>query len=250
MAVPSFYEMLADSGRRLGTLRVLEAGGAHVGPDVVARMEATFGATFLPVWGCTEATGVGLARRGGVSSFPMPGYELAVRGEDGRAVARGEVGELCIRGPAVASGYVNAPDETSRLFQDGWYRTQDLVRADAEGGVELVGRLSEMLKIGGIRVYPLEIEEALLGHPEVRSVVVVGAAERIRGEIARAVVELVPGSAIARKALLSFCRSRLAGYKVPRVLEIWSSIPRLPNGKVDRRAILERTVDPLRDDRA
>jgi acyl-CoA synthetase (AMP-forming)/AMP-acid ligase II len=107
-----------------------------------------------------------------------------------------------------------------------------------------------MMKIGGIRVYPLEIEEALRAHPEVRAAVVVGAAERIRGEIARAVVELVPGSGVSRNALLSFCRKQLAGYKVPRVLEIWSSIPRLPNGKVDRRAILDRPVDPVRDDRA
>jgi long-chain acyl-CoA synthetase len=249
MAVPSFYEMLVGSGRPLRTLRVLEAGGAHVGPDVVVRMEETFGATFLPVWGCTEGTGVGLARRGDVLSFPVPGYELDVRGEDGRSVADGEVGELCIRGPAVAAGYVNAPDETSRLFHEGWYRTQDLVRTSGDG-VEFVGRLSEMLKIGGIRVYPLEIEEALRAHPEVRAAVVVGAAERIRGEIARAVVELVPGSTVPRRSLLAFCRSRLAGYKVPRVLEIWSAIPRLPNGKVDRRAILDRAVDPARDDRA
>lgn len=249
MAVPSFYEMLADGGRRLHTLRVLEAGGAHVGPDVVARMESTFGATFLPVWGCTEGTGVGLARRGDVYSYPMPGYELAVRDEDGGPVESGEVGELWIRGPAVSTGYVNAPDETTHLFRDGWYRTQDLVRSDGTG-VELVGRVSEMMKIGGIRVYPLEIEEALRAHPEVRAAVVVGAAERIRGEIARAVIELVPGSAVSRNALFAFCRKQLAGYKVPRVLEIWSSIPRLPNGKVDRRAILDRPVDPARDDRA
>jgi long-chain acyl-CoA synthetase len=249
MAVPSFYEMLSESGRSLRTLRVLEAGGAHVGPDVVSRMESTFGATFLPVWGCTEGTGVGLVRRGAIFSYAMPGYELSVRGEDGRVVATGEVGELWIRGPAVSSGYVNAPDETGRLFRDGWYRTQDLVRSDGNG-VELVGRLSEMLKIGGIRVYPLEIEEALRMHPDVRAAVVVGAAERIRGEIARAVVELVPKSTISRNALLAFCRKQLAGYKVPRILEIWSSIPRLPNGKVDRRAILDRPVDPVRDDRA
>jgi long-chain acyl-CoA synthetase len=251
MAVPSFYEMLAESGRRLPSLRVLEAGGAHVGPDVVARMEATFGATFRPVWGCTEATGVGLApRRGGAVAFPMPGYEIRVLGAGGVAVAPDDVGELCIRGPAVAAGYVNAPEETARLFRGGWYHTQDLVRADASGGVEFVGRLSEMLKIGGIRVYPLEIEEALRAHADVRAAVVLGAPDRIRGEIARAVVELAPGSRLARKELLGFCRARLAPYKVPRVLEIWSSIPRLPNGKVDRRAVAAAPVDPTRDDRA
>jgi long-chain acyl-CoA synthetase len=250
MAVPSFYEMLAESGQRLESLRVLEAGGAHVGPDVVARMEETFGAAFVRVWGCTEATGVGLApRAGGESSFPMPGYEIAVFGEDDTPVGTDEVGELCIRGPAVAAGYVNAPDETARLFRGGWYHTQDLVRVQRDGGVQFVGRISDMMKIGGIRVYPLEIEEALRAHPDVKVAAVLGAADRIRGEIARAVVELVPGSVIERKALLAFCRSRLAGYKVPRVLEIWSSVPRLANGKVDRRAILERPLDRARDDR-
>ncbi len=258
MAVPSFYEMLHDhvvaTGERLDGLRVLESGGAFVGADTLERMERSFGARFLPVWGCTEATGVALAngpgeRVPGATGRPVPGYAVRVVDEAGRDLPPGEVGEMLIRGPAVVSGYVNNPDETAAVFRDGWYHTRDLVRRDAGGFVHFVGRRSEMLKIGGIRVYPLEIETVLGEHPEVREVVVVRAEERVRGEIARAVVRLAPGSTVTARDLKVYCRERLAVYKVPRVVEIWREIPKLPNGKIDKRAILAVPLDPTRDER-
>lgn len=268
MAVPSFYEMMLDYVAPVGaepnphhelsdtrSLRVLESGGAYVGAETMERMEAEFGCTFLPVWGCTEATGVGLAngpghRVAGATGRPVPGYEFRVVTEDGREAADGEVGELLMRGPSVASlGYVNMPEETARHFVDGWYHTQDLVVREAGGFIRFSGRRSEMLKIGGIRVYPLEIEEVLKQHPEVRDCVVVRAEERVRGEIARAVVSTVPGSTLDVRGVQSWCRNQLAVYKVPRIIEFWAEVPKLPNGKVDKRAVVERPPDPSRDER-
>ena len=121
---------------------------------------------------------------------------------------------------------------------------------DAEGYLSFAARRSEMLKIGGICVYPLEIEQVLLTHPAIRGAVVVRATERIRGEIARAVVEVTgDGDALTVREVQRWCRERLAGYKVPRVVEFWAQIPRLPNGKVDKRAILDRPLDATRDER-
>lgn len=256
MAVPSFYEMLLDheGSSDLSSLRVLESGGAFVGAETLARMEERFGASFMPVWGSTETTGVALAmrpdrpRRPGTTGKPISGYAVKVADAQGREVEPDQVGELLVRGPSVVRSYVNDPDETTAAFRDGWYHTQDLVRRTPDGFIAFVGRRSEMLKIGGIRVYPLEIERVLGAHPQVREVVVVRAEERIRGEIARAVVECLPGATCTVRELQRYCRERLAPYKVPRVVEFWK-VPRLPNGKVDKQAILARPMDPSRDER-
>lgn len=259
MAVPSFYEMLLDhveDGRHdLSSLRVLESGGAWVSADTLARLESKFSAAFMPVWGSTETTGVAIAmrpdrpRRPGATGRVLAGYEAQLVDAQGRVVPPGEVGELVVRGPAVVSGYVNQPEETERLFHDGWYWTQDLLREDGEGFLHFVGRRSEMLKIGGIRVYPLEIEQVLVQHPEVRGAVVVRAEERIRGEIPRAILELREGSTLTHRELQRWCRERLEGYKIPRIVEFWRALPRLPNGKVDKSAVLAEPARPDRDDR-
>lgn len=264
MAVPSFYEMMLDyaqvpgqrEGHDLSSLRLLESGGAFVGAETMARMEAAFGARMVPVWGCTEATGVALAngpgdwRRPGATGRPIPGYEIRIVTDDGEDVAVGEVGEMLLRSPAVATAYVNQPDYTAQAFtEDGWYRTSDFVRQDEDGFVYFSSRRSEMLKIGGIRVYPLEIEKALLKHPDIRGAVVVRAEERLRGEIARAVVCTEPQSTLSVRDVQQWCRQQLAGYKVPRLVEFWSAIPTLPNGKVDKQAILSVEPDGSRDER-
>ena len=259
MGVPSFYEMLLDfrdaHGGDYSSLRVLEAGGAFVTPETLERMETAFKTRFLPVWGSTETTGVGLGmlangpRRPGSTGKPIPGYEIRVVGEDGQPVPAGETGELWIRGEAVVTGYVNQPVETADQFAEGWYQTRDLVRVDADGFVFFAGRRSEMLKIGGIRVFPQEIEMVLAQHPDIRGVVVVRAEERLRGEVARAIVAVVPGSTLDIRQVQAYCRDRMANYKVPRIVEFWAEIPKLPNGKIDKKAVVATPVDPKRDDR-
>ncbi len=250
MAVPSFYEMMLDHAQGGATpmpsLRVLEAGGAWVSPEALERMERAFSARFLPVWGSTETTGVGLGmlaegpRRPGSTGKPIPGYGVRVVRDDGSDAAIDEVGELWMRSDATSVGYVNQPEETAAQFVDGWYATRDLVRIDADGFVWFSGRVSEMLKIGGIRVFPLEIEQVIATHPEVRGVVVVRAEDRLRGEIARAIVQRAPGSTVDARAVQAWCRARIASYKVPRIVELWDEIPRLPNGKIDKKAVLAR----------
>ena len=259
MAVPSFYEMLldhAEPGKHdLSSLRVLESGGAWVSPRTLGSLEERFGASFMPVWGSTETTGVAVAmrpdrdREPGATGRPVAGYEIQLVDRHGRPTPRGEVGEMVLRGEAVVRGYVNNPEESAALFTDGWYHTRDLMRWSENGFLEFVGRRSEMLKIGGIRVYPLEIEQVLKGHPDVRDVVVVRAEERIRGEVARAVVQLAEGSDMDGRGIRVYCRGRLANYKVPRIVEFWKEIPRLPNGKVDKAAVVAVPPDPARDER-
>lgn len=251
MAVPSFYEMLFHQAGNLdlSSLRTLEAGGALIDARTLLEMEAAFKTQLMPVWGCTEANGVGLAllpgsdRKPGTIGKPCEFYEIRVVDDDGNDVAPGVVGELAIRGPAVSSGYINQPEETAAAFRDGWYYTQDLVSRDEDGFVTFVARRSEMLKIGGIRVYPIEIETAIKAHLEVATVVVVRAEEKLRGEIARAIVVRKPGTGLSEKELRAHCRKTLAVYQVPRVIEFWEALPQLPNGKIDKKAIIATPVN-------
>ncbi|MFM7200630.1 MAG: class I adenylate-forming enzyme family protein [Myxococcota bacterium] len=257
MGVPTFYEMLfqqAEHGHLdLSSLRVLEAGGAFIDAQTLTDMESRFNTTLMPVWGSTETTGVGLAlvkgpeRKAGTIGKPCAFYEFRVVNDEGQDVGVDEVGEMLVKGPAVVSGYLNAPEETARLFRDGWYHTQDLVQRDADGYFKFVGRRSEMLKIGGIRVYPSEIELAIKGHDEVHAVVVVGAYDKVRGEQARAVVVRRPGSALTEKALRVHCRQTLAVYQMPRIIEFWEQLPQLPNGKIDKKAVSSTPLPPGHD---
>jgi long-chain acyl-CoA synthetase len=159
----------------------------------------------------------------------------------GRPVEQGESGEMWVRGPAVSTGYVNMPNQSADAFSDGWYHTSDLVRQDDQGFFHFVGRKHDMLKVGGIRVYPLEIEQVLVTHVDIAEAVVVRAVERVRGEVPRAVIRLEEGSSLSAKQVRAFCREHMAVYKAPRIVEFWDEIPKLPNGKVDRRKITATT---------
>ena len=247
MAVPSFYEMmLAHVGPGqfdVSSLRRLEAGGAWCPPDMAHRLESKFKCTFMPVWGSTETTGVVLAltpekgRETRATGRVVRHYEVKIVDSAGRAVSVGETGEMLVRGPGVCRSYVNMPNESKVAFADGWYRTSDLVHRDEGGFFWFDGRRTDLLKVGGIRVFPLEIERAINEHPAVAEVVVVRAEERLRGEVPRAVIRLKEGFSLSSSDLRAFCRRRLASYKVPRQVEFWDQLPRLPNGKVDRQQI-------------
>ena len=248
MAVPSFYEMLSEhaegSGADLSCLRMLEAGGAHLPPEAYARLAATLAAPLVPVWGSTETSGVAVTQRRGAECTPgsmgyvAEHYEVKVIRDDGQPAGPGEIGEMYVRGRAVVAGYWGDDEETGKHFGGGWYRTDDLVKQGEDGELRFCARRSEMMKIGGIRVFPLEIELALRKHPAVADAVVVRAEETLRGEIARAVIIPRAGAEISIRALRLHCRQHLALYQVPRMIELWDEIPRTPAGKVDKAAIM------------
>jgi long-chain acyl-CoA synthetase len=250
MAVPSFYEMMArfkpnrTVAPNLSSLRILESGGAYVSAQVVERMEKTFNAQFIPVWGCTEATGVVLAnqhhRKTGATGQVISGYRAKIVNESGSLVEPGEVGELLISGDSVVSSYLGQADESKSAFDNGWYRTGDLMIEMETGLFRFVSRRSEMLKVGGIRVYPLEIEMVILKHHFVSACVVVRAVEELRGEVPHAIIQVTEGETLSEAEVIRFCAQSMARYKVPRKVSFWESIPLLPNGKVDKRSLREK----------
>jgi fatty-acyl-CoA synthase len=229
--------------RRLAAMRT----GLTIGlpEDVAMTMDAVGARQLCNVYGATETYGNcavtdahdPLPLRLQTQGLPLPGMRLrVVHPETREALAAGQVGELCVGG-RVTPGYFRAPELDAVAFDaSGYFLTGDLGLIGDDGRVRFRGRLKEMIKTGGINVAPLEVEEVLLQHPDVKQAYVVGVPDRDRDEIVAAVVELHAGAAASGDTLVAFCRERLASYKVPRRVEFRTAteFPRTATGKIHK----------------
>ena len=169
---------------------------------------------------------------------PVPGVEVRVVDDSGRALACGEIGELWIKSPAAMQGYVTSHEETREvLTADGWFKTGDLAMVAPDGAVEIVGRKRERILRGGYSVFPQEVEAVLLTHPAVADAAVVGIPHPELGEEVAAFVVLRPGLEVLEADLIGHCRSRLAGFKYPRRITALDALPKSATGKVLKSAL-------------
>jgi fatty-acyl-CoA synthase len=229
-------------------VRYFISGGAPLPLDIIETWHAR-GANFKQGYGLTEV-GVNCfamsveesVRKAGSIGRPMMFTEAKLTDEQGGEVATGEVGELLLRGPHVCKGYYRNPEATAAsLDAEGWFRTGDLAKKDADGFFTIAGRKKDMLISGGVNVYPAEIEGVLFQHPRVKDVAVVGVPDEKWGEVGVAFVvrreeereEKISLKVIEEKAeLAAFVEARLAKYKVPREFVFVDALPRTPYGKV------------------
>jgi fatty-acyl-CoA synthase len=241
--------MLADPGfdpHDLAALRAACFGGAPVAEaflDEAARRLPHV--TLMNVWGLTEATSIVTCTAGSQwlkrpwsVGRPVPGVEVAVA-VDGRIADPPDpdaVGELWVRGPVVTAGYWNRPD-TGTFRSDGWLRTGDVGRADADGYVQVLDRLKDMIIRGGENIYSLEVESVLARHPAIAEVAVVGVPDPVMGERVRAVAVLGPGRSLALGALREWAGTQLADYKLPAELVTVTALPRNASGKVIKKQL-------------
>lgn len=174
--------------------------------------------------------------RVGCIGRPYTFVEVVLRAPDGRVVRAGEVGELTIRSEHMMGGYWNRPEETAKVLRDGWLWTGDLATRDADGFITLTGRSKEMLISGGFNIYPQEVEALLTSHPSVLEAAVVGIPDRDWGEIAVAYVSSVPRVQINAEILQAHCKPVL-GFKTPKVFRFLDTLPKNPNGKIDKPAL-------------
>jgi acyl-CoA synthetase (AMP-forming)/AMP-acid ligase II len=239
----------------LESVRFIVVGGGPVTPGLAEEARARFGAALATRYSCTEA-GVGLGtgfddpEEDAVVSVGRahPSVDLAVLDEDDRPVTGAEaVGSVCLRSPAVMSGYWDDPAGTAAAFTaDGFVRTGDLGWVDDRGRLRLVGRTKEMYVRGGYNVYPVEVEGVLSTHPEVAAVAVVPRSDPVMGEVGVAVlVPRDPGAAPTLAALRDFAGSRLAAYKLPAGIRVVDALPLTAMEKVDRDAL----TDLVREER-
>ena len=246
-AVPTQLAMVAeaeDFGRPVPTLRWCIAGGAPLPMALQTRLRAA-GYTLREGFGMTEfgpncfaVTSARDVTPPGWVGWPVPFAEMRLVDEHGRDVPDGTPGELWLRGPQRFSGYLFDPERTAdALTADGWYRSGDVLVREADASYRVCGRRKEMFISGGENVYPGEVEAALVEHPAVAEAVVVAMPDALWGEVGCAFVVARAGASLDASGMVRHARTRLAGYKVPKRVEVVRELPRLGSGKVDRAAL-------------
>ncbi|WP_306590048.1 AMP-binding protein [Geothrix sp. 21YS21S-4] len=225
------------------------AGGMQTHPAVLERWETFTGCLVIEGFGLSEASPLvtynaavregGRLRRtmaqvGGVG-LPLPGTDVRIVDDEGRAVGPGEHGEIVVRGPQVMRGYWNQPGESAQTLRDGWLHTGDVGRLDADGYLEVTDRKKDMIIVSGFNVFPNEVEACIALHPDVADVAVVGVPDEGTGEAVRAFVVL--RKELTVDEIRAHCRRLLAGYKVPTSFDFLAEIPKNAVGKALRREL-------------
>lgn len=251
VASPTAFAMFAAHPRgaeRLGSYKLIVYGGAPASQAELAPIVAT-GIPLYNVYGQTETCGIVTATDANAPigiladtiGKPLPHVELRIGRPDGSRAPVDERGEIQVRGPLTMSGYFRRDDATREAFTaDGWLRTGDLGVERADGNFTFAGRLKEMYKSGGYNIYPVEIELALTGHPDVAAAAVLPVPHPKFQEVGHAFIMPVPGKAPSADELKDFLRDRLANYKLPKTFSIEAALPLLPNSKIDKMALKRR----------
>ncbi len=254
--VPALYNgfnQQPDIARhRIRSIKYCLSGSAPLPLEVARRFEELTGGRVVEAYGLSEtspgthANPLTGERRPGSIGLPLPSTDQRlVDLETGtRGLGSGEVGELSVRGPQVMLGYFGHPEETAAVLKDGWFRTGDIARIDADGYAYIVDRKKDMVNVGGMKVYPREVEEVLFQHPAVADVAAVGVPDPDHGEAIRAFVVRKPGTSVTEAELIGFVRDRIAHYKAPRSIEFRDAIPRSGVQKVLRRVLREESAAP------
>jgi long-chain acyl-CoA synthetase len=231
----------------LRSVKVCVSGAAPLPMEVQIRFGEISGGRLVEGYGLTEAAPVTHCnpisgeRKAGSIGIPLPDVNAKI--VDYETLVEkpvGEAGELWLRGPQVMKGYWNQPEETRKaITEDGWLRTGDIARMDDEGYFYIVDRLKDIIISSGLNIVPREVEEVLYMHPGVQEAVVAGIPDPKRGETVKAYVVLKPGQAATTEEITAFCAERLAPFKVPRLVEFRSELPKTQVGKVLRRVLIE-----------
>ncbi|MES2198448.1 MAG: long-chain-fatty-acid--CoA ligase [Pseudomonadota bacterium] len=236
-----------------GSLRRVFYSGAPISPVALTRAMAVLRCDFIQIYGLTEATGAfaqlpahehdpngPLAHLLLSAGRPYPWVEVRVVSTSGADVPAGDIGEIWTRSEQNLVGYWNDAEQTARaLTQDGWLRTGDLGRVDAEGRIFLVDRAKDLVISGGENVYPVEVENVLATHPQLAEVAVIGVPDERWGETVKAIVVPRPGADVSQDEVIGFVRQRLAGFKCPTSVDIASTLPRTATGKVLKHVLRE-----------
>ena len=237
LSTPEFAEL--DFSR----LKIALAGGMAVQEDVASRWQALTGVVITQGYGLTEASPVVTANRLDIEAFngsvgiPFPSTEVVILDESDQPLGFDEIGELCVRGPQVMLGYWGRPDETEKVITaDGWLRTGDIARMDANGRIFIEDRKKDLIIVSGFNVYPNEVENVVTTHPDVVEAAAIGVPSDKSGEAVKVFV-VRSNTALDAETVIKYCRERLTGYKTPDQVEFVDELPKSNVGKVLRREL-------------
>jgi len=252
--VPSTFALLLSrvdlSRHDLGSLRYLTQAGGPMAVALTRRLlSALPSARLFVMYGQTEATSrltwlppEMLGSKIGSAGKAIPGVEIEIRSGRQRSIGADGIGEVWARGENVMLGYWRDEARTSEVLSDGWLRTGDMGRIDADGYLFLEGRRTDMIKVGANRIYPNDVEEAIAEFPGIAEVAVVGIEDELLGQVVKAFI--VPGVAgsVDKMAVLAHCRAGLAPYKIPKHIEFVDALPKTASGKINRGALAVAAV--------
>ena len=245
-ALLAFTLMVPDIDKAdFSSLKLIAYGASPISEQVLAASLKTFKCNFVQVYGLTETTGVvtmlthedhdvdgpkkHLLRSCGK---PSMGIELKIVNEAGKQLPAGEVGEIIIRSKQVMKGYWNMPEETAKSIRNGWFYTGDAGYTDKAGYIFIHDRVKDMIVSGGENIYPAEVENAMMKHPAVADVAVIGIPDDRWGEVPLAIVVRKPDAAVTEDDIIAFGRTQLAGFKTPKKVAWADALPRNPSGKI------------------
>ncbi|SFS10452.1 fatty acid--CoA ligase [Sphingomonas jatrophae] len=252
--VPSALQMLLGHPRArevdYGRIRTILYGASPIPLPLLREAMAVFRCGFVQMYGMTETSGTvcaltpedhdpaGTVRMTSAGRPMMPGVEIRIQDAAGTPLPTGQSGEIAIRAPLVMVGYWQRPDATAEaLSPDGWFRTGDAGYLDEGGYLFIQDRVKDMIVTGGENVYPAEVEAALYEHPAIAEVAVIGVPSAKWGEEVKAVAVAKPGTAIEPAEVIAWARQRIAGYKLPKSVDVIPALPRGPTGKILRREL-------------
>ena len=255
--VPTMVYVLLDSparqGADLSSLQLIIYGASPMSPARLTEGIRVFGPVFMQLYAQSEAPNtvtvlhqhehdpVHHPERLASCGTPCVGTQVRLLDDDGHEVPRGDVGEICVRGPLVMQGYWNKPEETAKALRHGWLYTGDMARQDADGFLYIVDRSKDMIISGGFNVYPREVEDVLSQHPAVAAAAVVGVPDAKWGEAVRALVVLRPGASVVVDELvpelMAFVREKKGAVYTPKAIDIVDALPVTGLGKLDKKAI-------------
>ncbi|WP_137134156.1 AMP-binding protein [Rhizobium sp. FKY42] len=244
------YRLLDTPGvreRNFSRLRFIMYGAAPMSVEKLREALQVFGPVMHQGYGQTECPGAiaflrpgdhfrngSIAEEARLKSCGLPSItnETSIQDDDGKILAQGETGEICVRGDIVMMGYYKNPEKTAETIIDGWLHTGDIGHIDAEGYLHITDRKKDMIISGGFNVYPSELEQVIWSHPAVMDCAVIGVPHPDWGEAVKAVVELKPGHSVEAAELQAMCKERLGSVKTPKTVDFVESLPRSPVGKV------------------
>jgi acyl-CoA synthetase (AMP-forming)/AMP-acid ligase II len=248
-AVPVMCERMLHvlESKRYDTtsLRCLAITGGKVHPAVLEALQKNLTPNIYRTYASTDSGQMAISKPGDATAKansagrPVWCVDLRIVDDDGKPVKVGDVGEIICQSPLATHGYYKNPEATNAAFLNGWFYTGDLGYFDEEGYLFVSGRKKDMVKSGGISIYPLEIESVIYSHPDVLEAAVIGVHDPQWGEALKAVIVLKPGARLSGEALQQFCKDRLSAYKVPKSVDFVESLPHTEVGKVNKVKVWE-----------
>ncbi|RCW57443.1 MULTISPECIES: long-chain-fatty-acid--CoA ligase [Halanaerobium] len=245
--VPTMYSALLNVKNKnqfdLSHLNLCISGGAAMPQQTMEDFEKTFNVKILEGNGPTETSPVAYVnpvdgeRKSGSVGLPIPETEVKIVDENDRELSPGEIGEITVRGEHVMKGYFKMSEATAKTLRNGWLHTGDLGKMDEDGYVYIVDRKKDMINVGGMNVYPREIEEQLYKHPKIQAAAVVATKDELRGEIPKAVIVLREDEKATEREIQKYCMQYFANYKIPKLVEFIDELPKNATGKIDKKSL-------------